>query len=67
MSELRPSREKGSTLPGVRAMVHDWLMKKKFSHVYVTGHIKDPVPLVEKRRAVCPGGRFPANLIHQGV
>ena len=26
---------------------------------YVTGHIKDPVPLIEKSRASCPSGRFP--------
>ena len=27
------------------------------SRVCATGHIKDPVPLVEKSRALCPGGR----------
>ena len=30
----------------------------------MTEHIKDPVPLVEKSRALCPGGRFP-NFIHK--
>ena len=29
------------------------------SLVYATGHIKDPVPLIEKRRGLSPGGRFP--------
>ena len=37
------------------------------SHVYATGNIKDPVPLIEKRRASCPGGRFRASLIHQVI
>ena len=35
------------------------------SHVYATGHIKDPVPLIEKRRGLSPGGWFPASFIHQ--
>ena len=30
-----------------------------YSRVYATGHIKDPVPLIEKRRGLSPGGRFP--------
>ena len=29
------------------------------SLVYATGHIQDPVPLIEKRRGVSPGDRFP--------
>ena len=33
--------------------------------LYATGHIKDPVPLIEKRRGLSPGGRFPPNIIHQ--
>ena len=28
------------------------------SRVCATGHVKDPVPLIEKSRALCPGGRF---------
>ena len=37
------------------------------SRVYATGHIKDPVPLIEKSRASCPSGRFhsPGNHHHQ--
>ena len=27
VAELRPSFEKGSTFPGVRAEVHDWVIK----------------------------------------
>ena len=37
------------------------------SRVYATGYIKDPVPLIEKRRASSPGGRFPLNFIHQVI
>ena len=36
------------------------------SRVYATGHITDPVPLVEKSRVSCPGGRFP-SFIHQVI
>ena len=32
---------------------------------YVTGHIKDPVSLIEKRRGLSPGGWFPPSFIHQ--
>ena len=35
------------------------------SLVYATGHIKDPVPLIAKRRGLSPGGRFPPSFIHQ--
>ena len=35
--------------------------------VCVTGHIKDPVPFVEKSKALCPGGRFPPSFIHQVI
>ena len=35
------------------------------SLVYATGHIKDPVPLIEKRRRLSPGGRCPPSFIHQ--
>ena len=35
------------------------------SRVCVTGHIKDPVPLIKKSRALCPSGGFPPSLIHQ--
>ena len=35
------------------------------SLVYATGHMKDPVPLIEKSRGLSPGGRFPPSFIHQ--
>ena len=31
------------------------------SRVCAAGHIKDPVPLIEKSRALRPGGRFPPS------
>ena len=37
------------------------------SLVYATGHIKDPVPLMAKRRGLSPGGRFPPSFIHQVI
>ena len=37
------------------------------SLVYATGHIKDPVPLIEKRRGLSAGGRFPPSFIHQVI
>ena len=50
-------------------MLRDWVIKGlgMSSLVYATGHIKDPVPLVEKRRGLSPGGRFPPSFIHQVV
>ena len=54
-----------SVPPGLR----DWVIKGlgMYSRVCVTGHIKDPVPLIEKRRGFSPGGRFPPSFIHQVV
>ena len=37
------------------------------SRVCETEHIKDPVPLIEKRRGLSPGGRFPPSFIHQVI
>ena len=50
-------------------MVHDWVIKGlgKSSRVCVTGHIKDPVSLIEKSRAMCPGGRLPPSFIHDVI
>ena len=31
------------------------------SRVFAPGHIKDPVTLIEKSRAPCPGGRVPPS------
>ena len=30
-------------------------------------YIQDPVPLIEKRRGLSPGGRFPSSFIHQVI
>ena len=38
-----------------------------YSCVYATGHIKDPVPLIGKRRGLSLGGRFPPSFIHQVI
>ena len=50
-------------------VVHDWVIKGLGmpSRVCVTGHIKDPVPFIEKSRASCPSGRFPPRFIHQVI
>ena len=47
-------------------VLRDWEIKGLVmsSLVYATGHIKDPVPLIEKRRGLSPGGRFPLSFIH---
>ena len=50
-------------------VLRNWVIKGfgMSSLVYATGHIKDPVPLVEKSRGLSPGGRFPPSFIHQVV
>ena len=30
-------------------------------------YLIDPLPLIEKSRASCPGGRFPPSFIHQVI
>ena len=37
------------------------------SCVNATEHKKDPVLLIEKSRASCPGGRFSHSFIHQVI
>ena len=45
-------------------VVHDWVNKGGMScRVSATGHIKDPMPLIKKRRGLCP--RFPPSFIRQ--
>ena len=41
-------------------VLRDWVIKGlgMSSLIYATGHIKDPVPLIEKRRGLSPGGRY---------
>ena len=50
-------------------VLRDWVIKGlgMSSLVYATGHIKDPVPLIEKRRGLSPAGRFPPTFIHQVI
>ena len=50
-------------------VLRDWVIKGlgMYSRVYATGHIKDPVPLIAKRRGLSPGGRFPPSFIHQVI
>ena len=50
-------------------MLRDWVIKRPgmSSRVCGTGHIQDPVPLIEKRRGLSPGGRFPPGFIHRGI
>ena len=49
-------------------VAQDWVIKGlgMSSRVCATGHVKDPVPLVKKSRASCPGGRSPSS-IHQVI
>ena len=37
------------------------------SHVCAPGHIQNPIPLIEKSRALCTGGRFSASFINQVI
>ena len=47
----------------------DWVIKGPgmSSRVCATGHTKDPVPPIEKRRGLSPGGRFPPGFIHRVI
>ena len=48
---------------------HDWVNKglgmSNRGHVCI--FIKDPLPLIEKSRVSCPGGRFPPSFIHRVI
>ena len=50
-------------------VLRDWVIKGlgMSSLVYATGHIKDLLPLIAKRRGLSPGGRFPPSFIHQVI
>ena len=54
---------------GFPPVLRDWVIKGlgMSSLVYATGHIKDPVPLITKRRGLSLGGRFPPSFIHQVI
>ena len=51
------------------AVLRDWVIKGLgvSSRVRATGHIKDPVSLIEKRRGLSLGGQFPPSFIHQVI
>ena len=59
----------GSNISVSPPVIRDWAIKGlgMSSLVYVTGHIKDPVALSEKKRRLSPGGRFPPSFIHQVI
>ena len=50
-------------------VLHDWVIKGPgmSSHVCAAGHIKDPMPLIEKRKGLSPSGQFPLSFIHQVI
>ena len=50
-------------------VLRDWVIKSlgMSSLVYATGHMKDPVPLLAKRRGLSPGGRFLPSFIVTGL
>ena len=50
-------------------VLHDWGIKGlgMSSLVYATGHIKDPVPFIDKIKGLSPSGRFPPSFIHQVI
>ena len=47
-------------------VVHDREIKGPgmSSCVGAIGQVKDPVPLIEMSRTLCPSGRFPPSFIH---
>ena len=61
------SSPRGAEHFGFPPVLCDWVIKGLgvYRRVYVTGHIKDPGPFIEKRRGLSPGVRFPPSFIHQ--
>ena len=59
----------GSAFDSRPMCCRDWIIKGfgVYSRVYATGHVKDPVPLIDKRRGLSPGGRFPPGFLHQVI
>ena len=66
MLSVRVARTEIFRFPPV---LRDWVIKGlgMSSRVHATGHIKDPVPLIEKSRGLSPSGRFPPSFIHQVI
>ena len=44
-----------------------WVARSTVNRGCVTGHIKDPVPLIGKKRGLSPSGRFPPRFIHRVI
>ena len=63
------SSPRGAEHFGFPPVLRNWVIKGlgMSSLVYATGHIKDPVPLIKKRRGLSPVGRFPPSFIHQVI
>ena len=63
------SPTRGTEHFGLPPLLRDWVIKGlgMSSLVYATGQIKDPVPLIERRWGLSPGGRFPPSFIHQVI
>ena len=63
------SSPRGAEHFGFPPVLHNWVIKGlgMSSLVYATGHIKDSMPLIEKRRGLSPGGRFPPSFVHQVI
>ena len=63
------SSPRGAEHFGFPPVLRDWVIKGlgMSSLVYANGHIQDPVPLIEERRGLSPGGRFPPSFIHQVI
>ena len=53
--------------PAFPPVLRDWVIKGPgmSSRACATGHMKDPMPLIEKGRGLSPGGRFPPGFIHR--
>ena len=66
-------RFKSALCPGTLTphppVIHGWVNKVLgvSSRACVTEYIKYFVPLIEKSRALCPGGRFLPSFIHQVI
>ena len=63
------SSPRGAEHFGFPPVLRYWVIKGlgMYRRVYATGHIKDPMPLIAKRRGLSPGCRFPPSFIHQVI
>ena len=61
------SPTRGTKHFGSPPVPHDWAIKGIVQPCLSDLAYKDPVPLIEKRRGLSPGGRFPPSFIHQVI